>query len=223
MVVARVILCGLGAQAKYAAESFKQGGLQVRGLVALEDHAPATEHAGLPVLGGWAEIETLTQRHEQDHFIVCCADWRRKESAAEHLHSLGARFASAVHPRATIASSAEVGQGVIINAGAVVQPFARLGDHVMIHSGSVVEHDCVVEDFANIAPNAALCGHVRVGRGAVVYAGAVTLPGVSIGAGAIVGAGSVVREDVHAETTVAGAPARLLQSTNSGGNDGHSS
>lgn len=51
---------------------------------------------------------------------------------------------------------------------------------------------------------------VTIGDGAFIGLGATIMPGVTIGERAIIGACSLVRNDVPADTTVAGVPARVL-------------
>ena len=53
---------------------------------------------------------------------------------------------------------------------------------------------------------------IVIGDDVWIGGGAIILPGVTIGAGAIVGAGAVVTRDVASGVTVAGNPARQLQS-----------
>ncbi|UCH88150.1 MAG: acyltransferase [Thermoplasmata archaeon] len=52
---------------------------------------------------------------------------------------------------------------------------------------------------------------VRIGDDAWLGSNTVIFPGVSIGKRAIVGAGAVVREDVPADTIVAGVPAKVIR------------
>src|SRR5205085_12116902 len=55
------------------------------------------------------------------------------------------------------------------------------------------------------------CQVTRVKRGASIGSGVTLLGGVTVGENAIVGAGSVVTQDVPANATFAGNPARLLK------------
>jgi len=59
---------------------------------------------------------------------------------------------------------------------------------------------------------------VRLGRGAVVGAGAVVLPTIEVGANAVVGAGAVVTRHVPANTVVVGNPARVVETDVAGFN-----
>lgn len=56
------------------------------------------------------------------------------------------------------------------------------------------------------------CKPIVVGDGCWIGARATILGGVSIGQGAIIGAGALVREDVPANTIVAGVPAKQIRS-----------
>ncbi len=91
-----------------------------------------------------------------------------------------------VHRTAVVCTTARVGDGTLILAGAIVQPAARLGAAVIVNSGAIVEHDSIVGDGAHIAPGAILLGTVRVGEAAMIGAGAVILPGAEVPAGTLV-------------------------------------
>ena len=60
------------------------------------------------------------------------------------MESEGLAHINAIHPTAVQSRSGSLGSGVIVNAGAVLQPFSRIGDGVMIHANVMVEHDAVI-------------------------------------------------------------------------------
>lgn len=103
----------------------------------------------------------------------------------------------------------EIGTGVVISPGAVIQNDVSIGNHVIINTSASVDHDCVIGDFVHIAPNATLCGAVEIGEGSFIGAGTVVIPGIKIGKNCIIGAGSVVVRDIPDNSKSYGNPAKL--------------
>lgn len=143
--------------------------------------------------------------------IVAVAQNRQKEAIIKQLGAFDIQLINAVHPKAIIAKTAEIGKNVLINPGAVIQPFAKIGNGVIIHANVIVEHDCVISDYVNLGPGARLAGWVRVKPGAYIYTAAAIIPKITIGANSIVGAGAVVIRDVPDNVTVAGCPAEIIK------------
>ncbi len=209
-----LLVIGAGAQARYILETIQHiEGLDPLGLIDTHENEGiwGSTVDGVRVLGG---IDALKDYPPAKDLRVICAiaDRERKRSFATHLNKHGYQFRSVVHPKASIAHSAIIGQGCVINAGVTIETGARVGDHVIIHSGSVIEHDVEVQEFANIGPGVSTAGRVKIGAGANVYTGAIIIPGMEIGRDATVGAGSVVTEDVEDGATVVGAPAKPIAS-----------
>jgi len=116
---------------------------------------------------------------------------------------------NAVHPSAIIDPLAVVAEhGVMIAAGAIINPLAKIGNGVICNTGCIIEHECKVGDFAHIGPGAVLCGNVSVGEKTFVGANAVVKHGISIGSNVTIGAGAVVVKDVPDNITVVGVPAK---------------
>jgi acetyltransferase-like isoleucine patch superfamily enzyme len=66
----------------------------------------------------------------------------------------------------------------------------------------------VVGDYVTLSPGAHVSGNVRLGDDVTLGVGAVVRQGVSIGARTLVGAGAVVVDDLPADITAIGIPAR---------------
>jgi len=119
-------------------------------------------------------------------------------------------YAKAVHPKAVVSQSAEIGDGTVVMQGAIIQSDTRAGRHCIINTATSVDHECQIDDFVHISPHATLCGNVYVGEGSWIGAGAIVIPGIKIGRWCIIGAGAVVIEDIPDGTTAVGNPAKTI-------------
>ncbi len=128
--------------------------------------------------------------------------------------TLSLNYTKAIHKTALISSFSSVDIGSVVFANAVVNANSKIGQHCIINTAAVVEHDCVVDDYVHISPNATLCGGVSVGELSQVGAGAIVNPGVSIGKNTIIGAGAIVTKDLPDNVVAVGNPAKVIKTVN---------
>lgn len=106
-----------------------------------------------------------------------------------------------------------LGNEVFIGYGAEldISDSLTLGDHVLIAPGCfITDHHHKSGAHARIAAQGCESAPVVIEDDAWLGANAVVLPGIRIGRGAIVGAGAVVTHDVEPMAIVAGVPARII-------------
>jgi sugar O-acyltransferase (sialic acid O-acetyltransferase NeuD family) len=204
----KVVVLGAGGHGKVVLELLLlDKTMDVAGLIDANPALRGTTVLGVPVLGGDDQIA----RSGATGFVVGIGNVGNPEPRRRVFDAALARGLSPVrlvHPSATISGFAEVGEGTVVMAGAIVNPGAVLGRNVIVNTGAIVDHDCRIGDHAHVAPGARLSGGVTVGRSALIGVGASVRQGIAIGEEAIVGAGAVVVGDVAARVTVVGTPAR---------------
>lgn len=208
----KVIGVGAGGHAKVMLDIIRLMGIyQIVGL--LDPSCVGSEVDNVPVLGGDDLLPQLRAEGVEFAFIGVGATGNNTHRAKlfEKARTAGFSFFNVIHPTSILASNLQLGRGIAIMAGSIINPGTQIGDNVIINTGAIVEHDCNIRAHAHIAPGAVLCGGVYVDIGTHIGAGATVRQGITIGANALVGAGAVVVQDVPAQIVVAGVPARAVQ------------
>jgi sugar O-acyltransferase (sialic acid O-acetyltransferase NeuD family) len=206
----RMILYGGTGQAKVLRPIIEHYGGKV---VAVFDDTPGlpSPFADVPIYQGWEQLLLWLKKSGRSGigFSVTIGNPHGRTRLAIHgrLKEEGLLPVSVAHPTAWIAGNAVIGEGAQLLAGSIVGAEARLGICCIVNTRASVDHEDILEDAAEVAPGATLCGLVRMRTASWVCAGATVLPRITIGADAIVGAGAVVTRDVAAGATMVGVPA----------------
>jgi sugar O-acyltransferase (sialic acid O-acetyltransferase NeuD family) len=118
------------------------------------------------------------------------------------------RYATVVHPAATVGSTCVVGPGSVLLAHVDLTADVAVGRHVVVMPQVVLTHDVRIDDYATLASGVRLGGGCHVRTGAYIGSGACLRERTTVGDWAMVGMGSVVTRDVPAERLWFGTPAR---------------
>src|SRR4051812_34817220 len=120
-----ILVMGAGGHAKVVADILLCQGVAVLGFLDDDVATWGTMRLGLPVLGG---IATYADYQPEGLVLGIGSNAARRRLVAQ----LGPRaqplWRNAVHPRAIVAASVRLGQGVVVVAGAVINPDSVLGD-----------------------------------------------------------------------------------------------
>ncbi len=120
------------------------------------------------------------------------------------------RFATVIHPKASVSSLATIGKNVLIMAGVTITSNATLEDHVCVLPNSVIHHDSVIGLWTLIGSSVVVAGNVRVGNNCYIGSGSTIINGMEIGDQSLVGLGSNVIRSVPPRARVVGNPAREI-------------
>ena len=176
----------------------------------LDDSRPAgSQYLGLEILGGLRDAA----RFAGAAFANAIGSDRTFRRLPGILASTGvarSRFATLIHPAASISSRARIGRGVVAGPGVVVGGGVVTGDHVTLCPGCIIGHESSIGDHCIVAPGSTISGLVRIEPACYLGARSVVRQKLRIGTGALIGMGAVVVRDVEPDATVVGNPARPL-------------
>ena len=148
--------------------------------------------------------------------LPCCCRNRGRyvvgvnDPATRRRLAVGSNAVTLVHPTATVSPDAKLSEGVVVGAASTVGPQVVLGPHVHIGPGCTVTRT-TVGGYTTISPGVDIAGDVTIGEECMIGVGATISNLVTIGDRVTIGAGAVVLENVPADQTWAGVPAKQLR------------
>ena len=134
------------------------------------------------------------------------------------------QYDARIEPGALIRDMVEIGQGAVIMMGAVINIGASIGERTMIDMNTVIGGRAQIGAKCHIGAGAVVAGVIEpasaqptvVADEAFIGANAVLLEGVRVGKKAVVAAGAVVTADVPDGAVAAGSPARVIKMADAG-------
>ena len=163
---------------------------------------------GWPVLGG---DEWLENRKEPVCLTVAIGNpGIKKNFVHKHPPELFS-YATLIDPSVIMPEQTPIGAGSIIFPNVVITANVNIGDLVYINANVTISHDVKIGSFTSVYAGVQLAGAVTVGSEVEIGTGARVIPGKTIGDQAVIGAGAVVIEDIPAQVTAVGNPARVLE------------
>jgi sugar O-acyltransferase (sialic acid O-acetyltransferase NeuD family) len=212
---ADLVIAGAGGLARETAAAVRavndaRPTWRLRGYLDDDPALHGRDRGGVPVLGPLDAVADLP-----DAAVVVCVgnprDVTRRERVVRRLGLPAHRYATVVHPAASVAPDCVIGMGSVLLAHAALTAAVAVGNHVAVMPQAVLTHDDVVAEYATVASGVRLGGGVTVARGAYLGAGALVREDVHIGAYSLVGMGAVVLDDVPPGQVWVGNPARYLR------------
>ena len=210
--IRELLLVGAGGLAREAAEAVRAANA-VRStwdLLGFLDDDPAKHGAliaGVRVLGAVEDVLECPNAQ-----VLLCSgrpdNYASRRLLADRLGFDNERYATVIHPTATIGTTCKLGAGSVLLAHSDLTADVVVGRHVVVMPQVVLTHDVRVDDWATLASGVRLGGGCHVGRGAYLGSGACLREGITVGESAMIGMGSVVTRDVPPERMWFGVPAR---------------
>lgn len=168
------------------------------------------------IFGEWADIAPVLEANRAviEDYVV---ESDRRNSAIPLLDTK--EIKARIEPGAVIRDKVSIGDNAVIMMGAIINIGAEVGAGTMIDMGAILGGRATVGTNCHIGAGAVLAGVIEppsanpvvVEDDVLIGANAVVLEGVRVGRGAVVAAGAIVIDDVEPGTVVAGVPARVIK------------
>jgi len=165
---------------------------------------------GIKVLGG---LETL-KKHPEAQVLAVQGNpnnYLRRGNVIDKLKISEDRFASIIHPSATVAPDAEIGFNVLLMSNVVICTGVKIGNHCFFLPNTVVAHDTVIGNYCCFGSNITVSGNVNMASGCYIGSGSRIKNDLHIGKNVMVGLGSNVVSNVEEGLVVVGNPAKVLR------------
>ena len=168
------------------------------------------------IFGDWEDIKgTIEKYRDQIEDMVIENDCSNSAIPLLDVKGINAR----IEPGSIIREQVEIGDRAVIMMGSIINIGAVIGDGTMIDMGAILGGRATVGKNCHIGAGTVLAGVIEppnanpviIEDDVLIGANAVVLEGVRVGRGAVVAAGAVVTKDVAPGTVVAGVPAVVIK------------
>jgi sugar O-acyltransferase (sialic acid O-acetyltransferase NeuD family) len=216
--IANIAVIGSSGHAKVVIDIVQQQGkYKIVGL--LDRFRSAGEQTlGYSILGKEEDLPELERAHDLKGAIIAIGDNFVRSQVAARVRQVAPNlaFVSAIHPSASIATEASIGEGTVVMAGVCVNSCSSIGRFCILNTRSSLDHDSTLEDFASLAPGVTTGGNCHIGQYSAIGIGAVLLHGIDIGEHTVVGAGSLVTNPIQSLVVAYGSPATTIRNRKPG-------
>ena len=213
-----VLIVGASEHSKVIIDIFeKEGKYEIAGLID-DSRKIGGETLGYKIIGNESDLPNFHLKYPNWKLFIAIGDnWVRHNVVNRIIHKIpDIEFASAIHPSAQIGKDVKIGKGVAIMAGAIVNSSSFIGDFTIINTKASLDHDCEMQPFSSLAPNATCGGKVSVGAFSAISISATIKHGISIGSHTIIGAGSVLLKSCGDQLILYGCPAKEIRKREAG-------
>lgn len=179
---------------------------KLRGFIDIRDVSKDRGINDIPYLGTDKDIDEILSENPLLKLLITV----NSPAQREKLFNLYGeeRLATIRSPQSHLSTRALTGLGSIFQHGVKVMANARVGKGCLMNVNSAIHHESRLGDFSVMAPGSLVLGRVDIAERVYIGAGAIIKENCKIGANSIIGAGAVVVNDIGADSTVVGVPAK---------------
>ena len=206
-----VIILGAGGLGLVALDVFQSNGVVVYCFLDDNTELHGKEIHDVSVLGSTDDEGYLKLIGKKCEAFIATDDTKLRKHLVEMLNERRKMMpVNAIHNQAYISSLATIGHGNLISAGTILNTEAKISNHCILHARAVIDYQAELGDFVQVGTGSIINSGVKIANDVFIGAGVTVVSGITIGKGARIGAGSVVIENIAANATVFGNPAKAI-------------
>ena len=213
-----IVLIGGGNQAHYTIDIInKEGKYNIIGIID-SIHDIGSNRFGYKVLGRQEDIIKLKEQYNIEGGIISIGDnWVRYYISSQIKKEIpDFNFVNAIHPSVVIGDNVQLGEGVVMMAGCIINPKSKIGDFTFFATGAQVDHDCDIKNYSSISAGSITGGYVTLGEFSAITLGVTVVDRLKIGKNTVIGAGSLVIKDLPDNVLVYGNPCKVIRTRKKG-------
>ena len=208
-----IVLIGGGNQAHYTIDIIKkEGKYNIIGIID-SIHDVGSDRFGYKILGRQEDIIKLTQQYNIEGGVISIGDnWVRYYVSSQIKKQIpNFNFINAIHPSVIIGDNVELGEGIVMMAGCIINPKSKIGNFTFFATGAQVDHDCNIGNFSSISAGSVIGGYVKLGNFSAITLGVTVIDRLQIGDNTVVGAGSLVLKPLPDNVLAYGNPCKVVR------------
>jgi len=208
-----IVLIGGGNQAHYTIDIIhKEDKYNIVGIID-SIHNVGSDRFGYKILGRQEDIKNIIKEYNIYGGIISIGDNWVRHSVSEYIKNLIPlfKFVNAIHPSVIIGENVEIGEGVVMMAGCIINPKSKIGNFTFFATGAQVDHDCNICDYASISAGSVTGGYVTLGKYSAITLGVTVIDRLNIGENTVVGAGSLVLKNLPNDVLAYGNPCKIIR------------
>lgn len=206
-----VIIFGATGLSRLAMEIFSSHEVVIYGVLEDDETFHNTEINNIPIMGSTTDDGYLKFIGKKCEAFIGEENIEKRAEIAELLKERRKVMpVNAIHAKASIAQSAELSHGILVNSGATINANAIIENHVVIHSNATVEYMAEIEELVQVGTGAIIGANAKIGERVMIGAGAIIASGIKVGKNAQIAQGAVVLRDVEAAAVMVGNPAQAI-------------
>ncbi|MGI9305913.1 MAG: hypothetical protein ACR2P5_01270 [Gammaproteobacteria bacterium] len=165
-----------------------------------------TKKVGEPILNELCCVGGLDEVHTQPEFApdrvsivfaIGYSDMLARKHALERVTNAGYSLFRVIHPRSIIEPGAQVGEGVIVLGGAILDQNVSIGDACFVDIGVRIGEDSIVGNNNYFSSGAAIGGGVTIGHSNFFGMDITITNGIRVGSNVFVNAKTLVPRDIR--------------------------